>query len=467
VRPAALWQLIRSDLVRVRGALVTSGFGIAAGTAALVFFLALGLGVRHVLLGDVFPIDQIELEPPKGSDPGLIGGMLGLGSKPPGISEAEVQTLRSSPFVAGVYPKLRMRFPASGHGELMGIRLGTPEIVGDGIDAALVEDELDIDVRFADPLDRPGEKCKVTVELDQCKSPQYCEGPADGEGVCVDPVPVLVSRYLVEFFDKTVAPAHGKPPMGESLIEAARHAEFKLWLGQSGLARSLKSDKRGPRHVRARVVGISRRAIDIGITLPLSVVQRWNREYAGEEAASEYSSVLVMVKGNTQLAEVIDLGASLDLSPKDTKARDVSVLLTGVMALLALVAAIILVVSASNIAYTFRVLVNDRRREIALYRAIGASARDMFHWMLGLALTVGVCGGTVGLGVAYLGSLGADRLAATRLPDFPFKPDTFFAFPAWLIAGALGFAALFALVGAVGPARRAGRVDPAAALAAL
>ena len=112
-------------------------------------------------------------------------------------------------------------------------------------------------------------------------------------------------------------------------------------------------------------------------------------------------------------------------------------------------------------------LVNDRRREIALYRAIGASAADMVRWMMGLALTVGIGGGAVGVLLAYLASLGADRLAATRLPDFPFKPSTFFEFPMWVIFGAMGFAALFALMGAWGPARRAGKVDPAAALAAL
>jgi ABC-type antimicrobial peptide transport system permease subunit len=61
----------------------------------------------------------------------------------------------------------------------------------------------------------------------------------------------------------------------------------------------------------------------------------------------------------------------------------------------------------------------------------------------------------------------ADHLAATRLPDFPFKPDSFFSFPWWLIVAGLVFASLFAALGAVGPARRAGKVDPAAALASL
>ena len=461
---AALWRLVRLDLSRVRGALVTSGFGIAAGTAALVFFLALGLGVSAVLLGEVFPIDQVELEPPKGTDPGVVGGLLGVGTKPPGISEDDIAALRQSPLVDSVYPKLRMRFPASGHGQLLGRKLGAPELVADGIDPALVADEIAGKHAFVDPLDNPGRACVATKE---CQPPQYCEGPAKGSGVCVDPVPVVVSRYLVEFFDKTIAPAHGLPPIGETVVEQTEEVVFRLWLGQSGLGRAFRSDKVGPRHVHGRLVGISSRAIDIGITMPLEVVRRWNREYAGEEAASEYSSVLVRVRNNNDVSAVIATAAEMGLHPKDNNARDVSVLLTGIMALLALVAGVILLVSASNIAYTFRVLVNDRRREIALYRALGASARDMFKWLMALALTVGLAGGAVGAVVAWLLSLLADRLAATRLPEFPFKPETFFDFPLWLLVGALVFAALFALLGALGPARRAGKVDPAAALAAL
>ena len=96
MRLPALWLLIRRDLRRTRGALVTSGFGIAAGTAALVFFLSLGLGVRAVVLGDVFPIDQIELEPPKQSDPGLLGLLVGSGG-PVGIGAESVRELGAVP----------------------------------------------------------------------------------------------------------------------------------------------------------------------------------------------------------------------------------------------------------------------------------------------------------------------------------------------------------------------------------
>lgn len=457
---ASLWTLIRRDLRRTRGALFTSAFGIMAGTAALIFFLALGLGVRKVVLGEVFPIDQIELEPPKAADPGLLGLLVGAG-EPQGISETEIAALSAVPGVKGLYPKLRFAFPSSARGgkELFGYDVGTSELVGDGIDPALVKGELTGPIAFDDPALRPGPAC---ADDSACTAPRYCERPSgESEGRCLDPVPVLVSRYLVEIFDKSLAPAHNLPPMGETLVRRAEGITFSMRIGESLLGKS----KRGaPRTARVRVVGISRRAVDLGVTLPLEVVRRWNRELAGEAAASRYSSVIVQVKSASVVNDVLERGKPFGLEPRDTRARDVSVLITSVMALLSLVAAVILLVSASNIAYTFRVLVSDRRAEIGLYRALGATASDMRAWMLGLAATVGLCGGAAGVLIARALGLLTDRIAGEGLPDFPFKPSTFFDFPPWLWAAGLGFAMLFAMLGAVGPALRASKVEPAVAL---
>ncbi len=457
MRLASLWQLVRRDLGRTRGALVTSGFGIAAGTAALIFFLALGLGVRAVLLGEVFPIDQVELEPPKGRDPGILGLLLG-GGAPPGIPEAEVARLARVPGVRGVYPKLRFAFPSSARGgkEIFGHDVGTAELVGDGIDPALVRGDT-FGEAFADPLDHAGAACS---DDGACGAEQYCERSGSDAGRCSDPVPALVSRYLVEIFDKSIAPAHGLPPVGESLVARAQGVTFTVRLGESLLGRAKGGS---PRTVLVRVVGVSRRAIDLGITLPLAVVRRWDREFSGD-AADRYSSAIVQVSSPEVSSAVLAEGAALGLAPTDTRARDVSVLIAGVTGLLTLIAAVLLVVSASNIAYTFRVLVTERRAEIALYRAVGATAADVRAWMLALAVVVGVVGGAAGLLVARVAALAADLAAARKLPDFPFKPASFFLFPWWLGAVGLGFAALFAVVGAFGPARRAGKVEPAAAL---
>ena len=151
--------------------------------------------------------------------------------------------------------------------------------------------------------------------------------------------------------------------------------------------------------------------------------------------------------------------------PHDTRARDVSVLISSVMALLVLVASVILLVAALNIAHTFRGLVAERQREIALYRALGARAHDMRRWMLLLALTVGAVAGTLGVVMARVAAMIADWRARVDLPEFPFKPDSFFDFPWWIWPLGIGFASLFAILGALAPAIRAARTNPAAALA--
>ncbi len=57
-----------------------------------------------------------------------------------------------------------------------------------------------------------------------------------------------------------------------------------------------------------------------------------------------------------------------------------------------------------------------------------------------------------------------DRVSRTGLPDFPFKPHTFFHFEAVQVALGVGVALLASLLGAFLPARAAARLDPAKAL---
>lgn len=459
MRPGALSVMVRRELGRTRGPLVTAGFGIALGVAGLVFFLALGLGARKVLLGDVFPIDQVELEP-KRTSVGLLS-LLGGAHEPAGIDAATVEGLKSARGVREVFPKLRFRFPSMARGgkEILGAEIGTHEMVGDGIDPALVTG-ADAPAGFDDPLKQPGKECHSDAD---CAAEDYCERPSGAAvGQCSPPVPALVSHYLIELFDHAVAPAHGLPPVAETLVRRAQGVVFTMTLGNSllGVARHGSERK-----VKIRVIGISPKAVDIGVTLPVEVVRRWNREYAGESAASKYSSVVVRVEDAGDAGHVIDAAARLGLVPHDTRARDVSVLISGVLALLVLVAAVVLSVAALNIAHTFRMLVAERQHEIGLYRALGASARDMRAWLLSLAGVVGAGAGLLGALFARLGAVVADWRAARDLPDFPFKPDSFFVFPAWLWLLAVGFAVVCALAGALGPARRASRTDPAEALA--
>jgi len=459
MRWGAVGKLLSRDVRGVGSALVSAGFGIAAGTAALAFFLALGFGVRRAVLGKVFVVDQIELQPKKGTDPGLLG--LLTGATAPTIPPESIEALRTLKGVTHVYPKLRFSFPCSARGgaEVLGRDVGTSELIGDGIAPELVSQELS-GRTFADPLAANAPRC---VDDAGCGKGQFCDRPSGAaDGQCSDPIPAIVSPYLIELFDKGIAPAHGLPPVARSAIERASQAIFTVRIGESVFG---KAKMGAPRTVRARIIGISPRAIDLGVTLPLEVVRRYNREYAGAGAATNFSSVLVQVDDGARVSEVIRVGATLALEPKDTRARDVAVLITAITALLSLVAAVMLTLAASNIAGTFRVLSMSRRGEIGLYRALGASMFDIEQWFLSLAVGVGAIAGSTGVVFAFAIAKLADRLARTRLPDFPFKPDTFFAFPVSLWLGSIAIAVLFAVLGALGPARRVARIDPATALA--
>lgn len=461
MRAAALVTLVARDARRAGGALSTSAFGIAAGVGALVFFSALGLAVKATLLGEVFPIDRIELEPAAGPEPSLLVALVGGGKPPPGIRQDAVDRLASVHGVEGVYPKLRFAFPSGAFGgkELIGREIGTHEMLADGVDPRLLAGQLSGKHPFRDPLEHPGPPCKGD---DDCSGGQYCERPSEApSGVCSEPIPVLASPYVVELFNKGIAQAHGLPQIGKTLLDQAQGVTFRLQLGVSMMG---KARRGAPRDARARLVGVSTSAIDIGATLPLEVVKRLNREFYGPEAADRYSSVLVKVKQTDAIADVVTVAAQEGLVPRDSKARDVSVLINGVMGLLTLVSGAMLLVASTNIAYTFRVIVAERRAEIGLYRALGASRRDISLWLVSLSSLVGVLGGAAGVALARVAAIAADVLAATKLPDFPFKPASFFAFPPWLVGLAIVSGGLFAVLGALSAVRAASRIDPSAAL---
>ncbi|MFH1130525.1 MAG: FtsX-like permease family protein, partial [Pseudomonadota bacterium] len=125
---------------------------------------------------------------------------------------------------------------------------------------------------------------------------------------------------------------------------------------------------------------------------------------------------------------------------------------------------IIVLISAINIAHTFMMMIADRRREVGILRAVGATKGHIRGVILGEAAVVGAFSGILGLALAYGAAALCDWFSANRVPDFPFKPETYFEFSLSLVAVSLVFAVLFCLLGALLPAQRAARMSPSEAL---
>jgi putative ABC transport system permease protein len=124
-------------------------------------------------------------------------------------------------------------------------------------------------------------------------------------------------------------------------------------------------------------------------------------------------------------------------------------------------AGISLFVGAFIIFNTFSILVAQRTRELALLRALGASRRQVLASVMAESLAVGLFSSLVGLGLGVLVAVGLQSLLrgfGIALPstDTQFLPRTVIA--AFVVGVGV------TLVAAIGPARRAGRVPPMAAL---
>jgi hypothetical protein len=452
IRPQ-LVRLMGRNLVRNRRHLALASLGIVVGVAALAFFLGLGAGVRNVVLGEIFPADRLEIAPPRA---GLLGSLMGGG---PVLDDAVAARLRARPDVRAVYPKMKLAFPVRGWGgkAILGRDLAF-ELSGfvDGVDPSLLDGEPLAPYTFDDRSARPGAACRADAD---CRSPEFCARDA---GRCQRPVPALVSRALLELYDGSIAAAHGWPRVGAWIASGFRGTTFSAELGRSFLGDTARQGT--PSAVRLELVGVSDKAIALGITVPLPYVQRWNATYAGAREATRYSSMVVRTRAKTDITSLSAFLSSLGFEQVDSGAQRVGLFVTLVTAVLGLVSAAIVGVAALNVAHTYLMVVAERRREIGLMRALGATRGDIRALFLGEAAVVGVAGGVSGVLLAIVLARACDLVARATLPDFPFRPDTYFHFtPAWL-AAEIAFAVACCLAGALFPAGRAARLDPAAAL---
>ncbi|HEV3368648.1 MAG TPA: FtsX-like permease family protein [Acidimicrobiales bacterium] len=121
-----------------------------------------------------------------------------------------------------------------------------------------------------------------------------------------------------------------------------------------------------------------------------------------------------------------------------------------------------LFVGGFTIFNTFSITVGQRTRELALLRIVGASRRQVFRSVLAEAVIVGTVASLAGLGLGVLAALGLEAL----LKGFGITlPSGSLVFEGRTIIVALVVGVGVTVVSAVGPARRAVRIPPVAALA--
>ena len=479
-------QLVAQSIRRNRRDFVFSSVGIVIGIGTLFFFTALGQGIKTAVLERVFVIGQLEVVKPSYevgafSTEGLFGG----GKR---LDDDTVEALRQIPGVDGVYPKMRLTFPSSARGgeSLLGKEMWT-ELIADGIPPELVEGtegELAFrdweTVRCAADADCPASHtctagvCEGVTCADDadCEAPTQCVEPFDdGQPArCAMPIPVVLSPRLLEIYNGSVQTALGGaqgamsnlPKLSEKALVGFG---FEAVFGRSYLGSSARG---GDVTRRMRIVGFSEKAMNLGATMPLGYVERLNARFGKAGDADEYHAILVDTASNDVVpvvARTITEGMGFALSDTYQNAQRAGLLILLITLVFNLISLVILAIAAVNIMHTFLMIILERRRELALMRAVGATRADIRRLVLGEATVLGVVGGGLGLALGLGLTLATDALFDAQVADFPFKPDSLFLIEGWIFALGLGVAVLFCWIGALLPALRAGRIDPASALA--
>jgi putative ABC transport system permease protein len=420
------WIALASLRADRRGSLVNAA-AACVGAAALVFFLALGLGVSGAARR-MFPADArlVEVVPGNVSLAGVLGGGQ--------LDAAAVERIARLPGAAAVFPRLSLRVPVAAAGPPRGLDYNWPQgmtlqVPVVGVAPELVAQDVKPGLAFRDPA--PG-----------------------------GAIPVVLSRRLVEVYNKTIAPAWNvrRLPAGISIVGI----QLPVRVGFSVVPQ--KTEDR-VYEARLELVGLSDRVPIYMLAMPLETVRRLHREYGKPDQG--YTQVTVLARTPEDVpaltAAVRRMGFSVDEGERATAER-VGTLVAVTTAALVLLAVLMCALAALAIAQSLSASVRGRAKEIAILQALGATPADVRRIVLAEGALVGLAGGIVGALLALGAARLADRAAAALLPDFPFRPETFFAFPPWLLALGLAVPALAAVVGALAPAAAAARVDPARTL---
>jgi putative ABC transport system permease protein len=123
-----------------------------------------------------------------------------------------------------------------------------------------------------------------------------------------------------------------------------------------------------------------------------------------------------------------------------------------------------LAVASIGIINTLVMAILERRREIGIMKAIGASDGDVKGLFFAEAGVMGVFGGFVGVALGWTIGRAINLGTNVYLKRLHFPPEQIWFVPWWLVIGAIVFAIIVSLLSGLYPASRAARLDPVQAL---
>jgi putative ABC transport system permease protein len=205
------------------------------------------------------------------------------------------------------------------------------------------------------------------------------------------------------------------------------------------------------------------------IFLPVDLTERLNMAQFTDMRSSlrgggskTYMTLTVRVKDPAKVAEVQDainkMGfrtfSVLDATKSLRRFFTVLDLFLGIFGSLALAVATLAIIN------TLVMAVLERRREIGVMKAIGASDRDVKRLFFAEAGAMGFFGGLLGIALGFAIGKAINVGTGIYLHRHQLPAEAVWILPPWLIGAAIVFSILVSLLAGLYPASRAARLDP-------
>ena len=272
--------------------------------------------------------------------------------------------------------------------------------------------------------------------------------------------PLLGKELTMRYAQRSAATASGEPDAtdiaGASYSVVSREQQLKI----VGIADLDPESMRGP--TRAKVF------LPLKLAESLHVMQPTDLREISRAASDQpaYSSISVRVKNPSQIQGVEDAIKKMGFTTFSIldASRSLQQVFKVLYAFLGIFGSLALAVASIGIVNTLVMAILERRREIGIMKAIGASDGDVRKLFFAEAGAMGIIGGI--FGVVFGWAIGQVINFGTNiyLKSQSIPPEHFWAVPWWLVVFAIAFAFIVSLVSGLYPAGRAARLDPVQAL---
>lgn len=272
--------------------------------------------------------------------------------------------------------------------------------------------------------------------------------------------PLLGKELTMRYAQRAPSPAGANS--ADSSLSAASYSvisrEQKLKI--VGVADLDPESMRGP--ARAKVF------LPLKLAESLHVMQPTDLREISRAASDQpvYSSISARVKDPAQVQIVEDAIKKMGFGTFSIldASRGLQQVFRVLYAFLGIFGSLALIVASIGIVNTLVMAILERRREIGIMKAIGASDGDVKKLFFAEAGAMGIFGGVVGVALGWAIGQVINLGTNVYLKRQGFPPEHFWSVPSWLVAFAIIFAFVVSLVSGLYPAGRAARLDPVQAL---